>query len=71
MLAAVGEGDPRPCHQVPHSPRHEHLAGLGDGRHARADVDGNPRHVAVALAHLARVQAAAHVQPGPTEGVAD
>ena len=54
---------PGPGDEITNRSRHQHLVGLGDRGHTRADVDGDPGHVVAPPRHLTRVQPAPHLEP--------
>src|SRR5262249_61511443 len=57
VTAAVLEFETRPDYEVPDRTRHEHLAGTGQCRDARADVHRHPREVLTSHLTFTRVQA--------------
>src|SRR5256714_9317290 len=56
VLAPLLEGDPGAGDEVAHRARDEHLAGLGERRHPRTGVDGDPAHLPVRELALAGVE---------------
>src|SRR5262245_23065081 len=54
-LASILEAQARPCYKISHGSRHEHLAGSRSRGDAGADVDRDPRDLALvqlAFAHV-------------------
>src|SRR5437764_15260648 len=56
VLTALLEGDPGAGDEVVHRARDEHLARPGEGRDARAGVDGDPAYLPVRDLALAGVE---------------
>src|ERR671919_1326170 len=64
MSPTVLEADLRTSDEIADRPGDEDFAGRGRGHDARADMDRDAAHVAVAEFDLAGVQAGADVDPG-------
>src|SRR6266508_5903029 len=71
MGAAVLEADARAGGEVLDRPRHQHLAGFGDGRHPGGDVHGDPADLAVDHLAFPRVEADAHLDAEGASAVSD
>src|SRR5512133_2151678 len=71
LPAAILEVDSGPADEVLHGARDEHLAGLGERCHTRADVHRDAADLAVHELALARVQARADLQVDRANAVAD
>ena len=55
----------RADHEIPRRSRRQNLCRPGDGHHARADVDGDPRQLAVDLLALTGMEADPDSSPSP------
>jgi len=71
MDPSILEREARSGDQIPDRARNQHFAGVGEGRHASGDVDGDPSHVGSDELDLTRVASGPDRETEITHGAAD